>query len=136
MSKFLRKFSQNWKKAKFWVNYLTPKMNITFFIINWILSNYNFFRKGSISWGNCKELFWGRIWPLFREKDSSRRWSRLTSTSTSTICCFQLCGQEFPETAYTFNESWAEQKRTCLGECTLPCVRHSYWWDFSFIEVI
>ncbi len=43
-----------------------------------------------------------------------------------TFVIIQISTHQVHKAVYTFNECWAEQKRTCLGECTPPCVCHSW----------
>ncbi len=54
-----------------------PSLSFKVFLVFWEIGKMelvrfeitllNFFRKSSISWGNGKKLFWGRIWSFFGE---------------------------------------------------------------------
>ncbi len=96
MSKFSRKFSQNWKEVKFWVNYLTPKMNITSFLLQIRCPAFTIFsEKAVFSEETAKNCFEVAFDHFLGKGGSSRRQSRLTNMSTRTICCFRLHGIEF-----------------------------------------
>ncbi len=65
------------------------------------------------------------VWRTFGTIGTSQR-IRIQYVYVGLIRCLGKCRTVYECTAaYTFNEYRAEQKGTCLGECMLPCVRHS-----------